>query len=393
MRVHLLHFTRKSSQSSTQEVGYLIENRDKERASDEKAIEKLYKDINNGGLRRKRGAELDLSDSDDDAEARRRQKQREFAKMRKALLADEKVGQIAEDPRKLAFLRAIEDRDEDDDADFLDRPADEAFVIDGSMQDDSNSQSQQPHTNTAESSGRRPPLQETNTSMRPPAVARRTTDVSKKPSTLAEIRDSVSFLIETPGATQALDPSSSASESEDEAPARYHPRRTAANAIIDRLSLKRASSTSSTTTSSTTSTTVTSARLAFYAPGTTSTDGFKVPSLLRRATTQLTGTNGGADANGISHHTGSNIDRRGSTGGSSTSTGSGRSGGGDRDGFGAVKKGGSKKCSVNYFAREMERRSASAVVEQRRAAERERKAKERREGGLGRLVVGGGGFD
>ena len=45
-------------------------------------------------LRRKRGADYDLSDSDDEGEARRRRKQREFAKMRKALLEDEEIGKI-----------------------------------------------------------------------------------------------------------------------------------------------------------------------------------------------------------------------------------------------------------------------------------------------------------
>lgn len=71
---------------------------DKEREDDEKRVEKLYKDIANGGLRRKRGAERgDLWDSDDEDEAaarRRAAKQREFARMRKALLADEKIGKI-----------------------------------------------------------------------------------------------------------------------------------------------------------------------------------------------------------------------------------------------------------------------------------------------------------
>jgi len=70
---------------------------DKERADDEKRVERLFKDIANGGLRRKRGAEMELWESDDEDEAmarRRAAKQREFAKMRKALLADEKLGKI-----------------------------------------------------------------------------------------------------------------------------------------------------------------------------------------------------------------------------------------------------------------------------------------------------------
>lgn len=69
---------------------------DKDRAEDEKRINKLYKDITTGGFRRKRGADLDDldDDSDDEAQERRRRKQREFAKMRKALLEDENIGKI-----------------------------------------------------------------------------------------------------------------------------------------------------------------------------------------------------------------------------------------------------------------------------------------------------------
>lgn len=67
--------------------------------------------------------------------------------MRKALLADEKVGQIAEDPKKLAFLRAIEDREDDDDLDFLERPAEDSFGVGMDTQEDAvgDSQSQQPN--------------------------------------------------------------------------------------------------------------------------------------------------------------------------------------------------------------------------------------------------------
>lgn len=74
----------------------LMSNSDKERIADEKQIAKLYRDINNGGLRRKRGADFELSDSEDDGEARRRKKQQEFARMRKALMEDENIGKIGE---------------------------------------------------------------------------------------------------------------------------------------------------------------------------------------------------------------------------------------------------------------------------------------------------------
>ena len=50
--------------------------------------------MTNGGLRRKRAADFDLSDSDDEVEAKRRRKRNEFARMRKALLQDENIGKI-----------------------------------------------------------------------------------------------------------------------------------------------------------------------------------------------------------------------------------------------------------------------------------------------------------
>ena len=73
---------------------YTDDHSDKERADDEMLLEKLYKDINNGGFRRKRGADLDLLDEEENLALRRAAKQREFAKMRRALLADEKIGKI-----------------------------------------------------------------------------------------------------------------------------------------------------------------------------------------------------------------------------------------------------------------------------------------------------------
>lgn len=319
--------------------------------------------------------------------------------MRQALLADENVGKMAEDPKKMAFLRAIEDREDDDDLDFLDRPNDESFVVASSVQDDTNSQSQpssEPGLTTLQDQNTkaRRPMQETDPNMRPPANARRTPAVpmTKKPATLAEIRESVSFLTEAPGAMQVPDPSSSASEDERDAvtsanrAGHSHPCRTVGNPVIDRLSLKRASSTSISADTAVTSFSSTTSRLAFYAPDVAGTGGsaagggdgvFKVPSLLRRATTQLTNV----DANGISHHHHQHAATERAAG-----TGDAAEGG-----FGATRKGGSKKSSVNYFAREVERKRKVEGLEKRRRLELERKATERRGSGLGGLV--GGGFD
>jgi mediator of replication checkpoint protein 1 len=71
---------------------------DRDRADDEKRIDRLYKDITTGALRRKRGVGVDelSDDSDDEAAERRRRKQAEFRKMRQALLLDENVGKIGQ---------------------------------------------------------------------------------------------------------------------------------------------------------------------------------------------------------------------------------------------------------------------------------------------------------
>jgi mediator of replication checkpoint protein 1 len=79
---------------------------DKERQDDEKRINKLYKDVTTGMLRRKRGADLDdLDDPDDEAAERRRRKQEEFARMRKALREDEKIGKLGKTYRKIGYTR------------------------------------------------------------------------------------------------------------------------------------------------------------------------------------------------------------------------------------------------------------------------------------------------
>ena len=360
--------------------------RDKQRADDGKAIEKLFKDINNGGLRRKRGADFDLSDSDDDAEARRRRKQRDFAKMRKALLENENVGKIAEDPRKMAFLKAIEDRDDDQDVDFLDRPAEDTFCVEMDTQQEGKSQSQQNNIPEGPKIGKdqHPPGYD-KAAMRPPATSRRTAPAaSKKPASLKEIRDSVSFLIEEPGSfnINTEDPSSSADEDAGEAeipPLRRNdtpadtiisniqtstnPRRTRSNPIIDRLVLKRQQSSSA---SSLASSTI----LAFQAPGAPASATTSVHSLLRRAGTSNLSSLSNTDANGISHATTAAATER-------------AAGGGDKEGF--VKRGGTKRSSVNFAMREREKRGAVEDVERRKREERE-KLRARRQGDGGGIV-------
>lgn len=144
-----------------------------------------------------------------------------------------------------------------------------------------------------------------------------------------------------------------------------NPRRTGPTttraAVIDRMALKRGSSSTGSNGTSGTD------RLAFST--TRNGSGIKVPSLLRRATTNASVSDTGVTA-GI--------------GGSASA--SMNMGGGD------VKMGGSKKSSVNYYVRESERRAKVNEMERVRREGNQRLGRMRREGGaLGSL--GGGRFE
>jgi mediator of replication checkpoint protein 1 len=277
---------------------------------DEKQVSKLLKDITTGALRRRRGADDDLAldDSDDERLARRRAKQREFAKMRKALLADEKVNEIASNPKKQAFFKALEDRDDDDEMEF-------EFDNNGNSEEASfsvNEKEEQSAGADAEAGGesekashkRKRPLEPAaeDASNRPPPYLRRTAaNVSRKPSSLAEIRETLSFLTATPeydsfhedasieeDIVYSTDKGNSENDSENNTePSRKsstdgfaippNPRRTR-GPVVDRLALRRASSSNSARAG---------AKPAFVT-GTSSWDtanvGFRPPPLLRRAT-------------------------------------------------------------------------------------------------------------
>ncbi|KAF2091814.1 hypothetical protein K490DRAFT_61244 [Saccharata proteae CBS 121410] len=340
---------------------------EKERADDEKRVDKLYKDITTGGLRRKRGGEFELSDSDDDGEERRRRKQREFARMRKALLEDEKIGKIAENPKKLAFLRAIEDREDDDDLEFLEaleEPSQSQSVPDS--QEPTNEAPQQGGNTTAPGPPMNP-LKRKNTFVdekenRAPFSHRRVAiNPAKKPATLAEIRESVSFLIDEPVVEETQ---FSASEDEDgtheEAVSVRDPfaaRRTNRAPVVDRLSLMRSGTSNVSTTSA-----AGDQPLAFHAPTAGHTPGFRVPALLRRATTNMSAAS----------ETGVEVRKV-------------------VEAQAGVRRGGSKKSNIHYQAREAERRVVLEKVEERRRAGLKKKVGEgKRRSVLGVLRKGEG---
>ena len=400
-----------------------------------------------GAFRRKRGAGAgfdDLDDSDDDVEARQRRKRREFAQMRKALVeADSNVGKIAEDPKKAAFLRAIEDHDdaeeENDDAIFLqDTPADGEEEGEETQEiiPDSQAENRDPTASVVDTStgtgvkSTNPSLKRKRTADTPlsdsrPHPSMRTNprrtgpSLSRKPATLAEIRHSVSSLLEEPHSLLSNQPSAlfePSSDAENEASAEFadpdldaevddnvdlnfavpyaadsfsleaaqtsvpetptgaddmasdtpnaesqdvantsmapplprkHPRRTAPNAhpvpaFIDRLSLKRSSSSFNSSTD-----TLAGARagvsesgsLAFFTAASAARGSFKTPALIRKATSAFSAVLEG--------------------------DGNGRHGG--VEGRGVGRAGGGKRASVNWYKREEERKG---VVERRREKER-----------------------
>lgn len=281
-----------------------------QRNRDEKDVAKLLKDITTGALRRRRGADddLDLDDSDDERVARRREKQREFAKMRRALLADDKVGQLAENPKKAAFFKAIEDREEQDDFEL------EFFEENESASQGESSQDvaadQQTGSGNDSKKRKRPlePSTEETTNRLPPNLRRTPASaMSKKPATLAEIRETLSFLTETPEYdsfhedasideeedaheqdgtdTSAHDEAySEDAQSQPEKPFAKpsHPRRTRGT-VIDRLALLRQASSNSATATGTGS--ANNSKMAFHSGSNSDGPiGFRPPQLLRRVT-------------------------------------------------------------------------------------------------------------
>ena len=364
-------------------------------------MSKLLKDITTGALRRKRGAadDLDLSDSDDERmAARRRAKRREFGKMRQALLADEKIGKIAENPKKLAFLRALEDREPDDDVEIDFLQEEEGGSQEATSKEDPAGQDEKaPSGDEAGGKNKRKrPLKPSaaDTTNRPPPHLRRTA-ASKKPATLAEIRESVSFLLEGPNTGEPMQAPDHGDSDEDNDhrnnDARQHtdenaitgkgqfpeselpnPRRQRAN-MVDRLALLRAASSNSANSASLSS--MAGPKMAFHSAHSAGPTGIKPAPLLQRISAPSTAS----------------LSR------SSSSTSSVNSGiGGEKSvGRGAGSGGQGKKGAVNYYtaarekerAREMRRgvRGEGSTVKSLLGA---RKGG-RDGGGLGALIGGG----
>ncbi|KAI1408433.1 MRC1-like domain-containing protein [Hypoxylon sp. FL1857] len=332
---------------------------DRERAADAAQVDKLFRDITTGMLRkRRRGGgnnDFDLSDSDDGGEARRRMKRRQFAKMQKALFADERIGKIAENPRNAAFLKSIEDRHSDDEWDFGDNFADaapESADSESQGQDASAAEESIPNSQPTNEGRKRAHADEHAT--RPPPNARRTKG-GVRPSSLTDVRRELSNLLDEPnGSAASIIPATEiGSDSEDE----ERPTTSSSNkenrqsevAVVDRIKLKRDSSSLSTTSNGTSGSG--SSRLAFAAPSASGSGLFKVPALLRRATTNSLISNSSSSSAGNTPSTTTSLNKT-------------------KEDSKVLKKTAGKRSGINYFARENERRAAVADAEKRREAKK-----------------------
>ncbi|KAI1341416.1 MRC1-like domain-containing protein [Xylariaceae sp. FL0016] len=367
---------------------------DRERAADAAQVDKLFRDITTGMLRkRRRGGngnnDFDLSDSDDGGEARRRMKRRQFAKMQKALFADERIGKIAENPRNAAFLKSIEDRGSDEEWEFGDNFT-EPGTGSGCEDSQDKEKSQEDKSKEAEDEERIPDSQpnigrkRTRTdehAARPPPNARRTKD-GVRPASITDVRRELSSLLEEPNASvdSSIVPATEVgSDSEDE---RESERPSSSNkenyrpSVVDRISLKRNSSAVSN------GSTGPASRLAFVAPA-SSSSGFKVPALLRRAT-----TNSLMSSSSSSTLSASNSGPQASAGRNGAASLNKANSFSEE---GKLKKNAGKRSGINYFARENERRAKVQEKEKRRE-EKKWKGAEGRGRAVGGLF-GGGSFE
>jgi mediator of replication checkpoint protein 1 len=291
-------------------------------------------------------------------------KRRQFAKMQKALFADERISKVAEDPRKKAFLQTIEDRGSDDDMDFMfEQPAV------ASKEDDTDREASAI------------PDSQPSVVPRLPGPQRRTRGPAggKKPANISEVRASLSNLLQETHAEAAVIPATdmAGSNSEEEQgvntdkenlePLRRRRTDSSSGSIVDRMTLKRTGSSLSTSEPNTAASR--RGRLAF-ASGNGTGSSFKAPTLLRRATANSLISNG-------------------STGSTTSSTTDNSSAFGEEA---KIRKGSGKRSGVNYSARDSDRRSAALAESEKRREARKWKGAE----GRGRMIgglLGGGKFE
>ncbi|KAF1977342.1 hypothetical protein BU23DRAFT_526724 [Bimuria novae-zelandiae CBS 107.79] len=314
---------------------------DKARKDHDASVAKIYKDLQTGAFRKRGVADaFDMSDSEDELEMRRRKKQREFDQMYRALKGDEVLGKMAENPKRKAFFDTLMDHSDDSDLEFLDHPEEPAATT-TSQSDEEKTDVAVPDSQTADAPAKplkrkSPAGEEGEKENRPPAHLRRTVAadaITRRPISAADIKDSVAALLDDPRDVVPDSQYISLSDSDDDTTSTT----TTTRVRQDRIVTNRLSRTSTSTTSTTTS----ASNLAFQAPSAAmAAPGFRVPSLVRRTTSNLSAAS----------------ER------SSSSTGVGKAS------ESGIRRGGTGKSNIHAQAREAERR---AVLEQKEAGRKE----------------------
>jgi mediator of replication checkpoint protein 1 len=319
-----------------------------------------------GGLRKKaRGDAFDMSDSEDEAEQLRRKKQMQFKQMTKALISDDRIGQIAQNPKKMAFFNTLADHLEEPDYEFLNEPEMDVGSQSQSQEKDAAGEGKEsfeseisiPDSQTSITATSNPLKRKSPTSQekenRPPPNLRRTAasdnSIARKPISFADVQTSVMELLDD---GQVVVPDSQFSESEEDEEDSQSSIVREKRTIIDRLTLSRTASMSSESPAA--------GNLAFHAPSASTGPGFRVPSLLRRATSNFSA---------VSASSGPNTPAEG--------------------GF---RRGGTGKSNIHAQAREAERRSVLEKKDKKR--EESLKKKVRKAKGRGGILEDlGGGFE
>ncbi|KNG51541.1 mrc1-like domain-containing protein [Stemphylium lycopersici] len=345
---------------------------DKTKKDDEKQLAELYKKMQSkGGLRRNAGGYdgFDMSDSEDEAEMRQRRKRAAFQKQTNALLQDQKVKALADDDKKKAFFNTLADFADEGEYDYLNMPEKEADENSSESQSQSQNQgddiaipdSQNP--TAASSSPLKRKAQDSQKENRPPPNMRRTAasdTLSRKPLTADDVKHSISELIEDP---RVVIPDSQLSDTEEDyedeqthsaKPSSYR------KPIIDRLTLSRQSTVEESVVSAESS-------LAFHNPARAAAGpGFRVPSLIRQATSNLS------------------VSSERSSGGAAASA---------QKEVG-VRRGGTGRSNIHAQAREAERRQLLEKKEVKRKEALRKKVEGGRKKGMRSVLSDlGGGFE
>lgn len=305
-----------------------------------------------------------MSDSEDEMEMRRRKKQREFDQMFRALKQDEAVGKMADNPKRRAFFATIMDHSDDSDLEFLNQP-EEPAANSASQSDEEKQEKQEtqgvsiPDSQATDAPAN--PLKRKSAATaesqekenRPPPHLRRTAAadaMTRRPISAADIKDSVAELLEDPRDVVPDSQYISLSDSDDESSTTTIVRQE--RVVTNRLSRTPSLATEASSTSN----------MAFQAPSAAGVGGFRVPSLIRRATSNL-----------------SVASER-----STSSTG--------RSSEGGVRLGGTGRSNIHAQAREAERRAVLDKVEGKRKEALKKKAGQAR-GKRSVLSRLGGGFE